>query len=114
MPEEWDVLPFHIDHIIAEQHGGKTIPGNLALACFACNLHKGPNVAGVDPITRRIVRLFHPRRHKWSYHFRWNGASLVGRTAIGRVTVHVLAMNVQHRLNLRAVLMDIGVLPPVG
>ena len=23
--ETWDALPFHIDHIIAEKHGGKTV-----------------------------------------------------------------------------------------
>ena len=30
-------LPFHVDHIIARQHGGLTIAGNLALACLYCN-----------------------------------------------------------------------------
>jgi 5-methylcytosine-specific restriction endonuclease McrA len=111
MPENWDILPFHVDHIVAEQHRGKNVPGNLALACFACNLHKGPNLAGIDAITNKLVRLFHPRRHKWATHFRWDGPVLKGRTPIGRVTVHVLAMNLQHRVNLRRLLMDLGVFP---
>lgn len=44
-------LPFHIDHIIAEKHGGPTAAENLAWACFSCNLRKGPNIAGLDPET---------------------------------------------------------------
>jgi HNH endonuclease len=27
-------IPFEIDHIIADYHGGKKVPGNLALSCF--------------------------------------------------------------------------------
>jgi hypothetical protein len=52
----------------------------LALACFACNNHKGPNIAGVDQNTGDVIRLFHPRRDNWEEHFEWRGASLVGRT----------------------------------
>ena len=44
IPQIADDLPFHIDHIMAQQHGGETIAANLALACYACNLHKGPNL----------------------------------------------------------------------
>jgi HNH endonuclease len=35
MPQIYDELPFEIDHVIAEQHGGKTVASNLTLACFA-------------------------------------------------------------------------------
>lgn len=86
-------IPFEIDHIIARQHGGKTVALNLSIACFYCNKSKGPNVAGVDPRTGKVTRLFHPRRHKWDRHFRWHGAILVGRTPIGRTTIAVLAIN---------------------
>src|SRR5262249_49097443 len=65
-------------------------------------LHKGPNLAGIDPTTGKLTRLFHPRRHKWSWHFRWDGPRLVGRTAIGRAIVAVLGMNLPHRVALRA------------
>ena len=84
---------FEIDHVIARQHGGRTALTNLALSCLHCNSHKGPNIAGLDPRMpdRGPVRLFHPRRHKWDRHFRWDGPVLVGRTAIGRATVAVLA-----------------------
>jgi hypothetical protein len=86
-------LPFPVDHIVARQHGGKTALENLALACLHCNRHKGPNIAGTDPSTGEIVRLFHPRLDRWNDHFKWTGAELTGRTSIGRVTIQVLAIN---------------------
>ncbi|MGI8961138.1 MAG: HNH endonuclease [Bryobacteraceae bacterium] len=61
--------PFHIEHIIAKQHGGPTQLDNLALACWQCNLKKGPNLTGLDPETGDIVRLFHPRTDNWADHF---------------------------------------------
>ena len=44
-------LRHHIEHIIAKQHGGSDDDENLALACHRCNLHKGPNLTGIDPQT---------------------------------------------------------------
>jgi len=86
-------LPFHVDHIKARQHGGLTILENLAFACLHCNRHKGPNLAGADPNTGELIRLFNPRMDRWTEHFEWIGSVLAGRTAIGRVTVQVLAIN---------------------
>ncbi len=111
VPQSADDLPFHIDHIIARQHGGLTNEANLALACYADNLHKGPNLAGRDPKTGKIVRLFHPRRHQWDRHFRWKGAVLVGRTAIGRATIATLGINLPHRVEFREVLIAEGGFP---
>lgn len=105
-------LAFEIDHIIAEKHRGPTRAGNLCLACFACNNHKGPNISGLDPLTRKIAPLFNPRRHKWAKHFRWNGPTLVGLTAIGRTTVLVLEINLNYRVDLRQGLIAEGVFPP--
>jgi hypothetical protein len=84
MPVVLSLLPFEIDHIIARKHRGKTIGSNLALSCAYDNAFKGSNIAGLDPQTGRLVRLFHPRRHKWRHHFGWDGPVLVGRTKIGR------------------------------
>jgi hypothetical protein len=112
MPQSADPLPFQFDHIIAEQHGGQTVSENLALACLFCNKHKGPNIAGIDPQTGKMVRLFHPRRDKWNRHFRWNGPELIGRTAIGRATIRVLAVNHPDNIELRVALIDNGEFPP--
>lgn len=106
------LFAFHVEHIIARQHGGTDSPSNLALACEQDNLHKGPNLTGIDPVTKKLTRLFNPRRHKWSRHFRWDGPILVGRTAIGRATVAVLAMNLPHRVTLREALIATGRFPP--
>jgi HNH endonuclease len=109
---EQDELHFEIDHIIARKHRGPTRAGNLCLACFACNNHKGPNISGIDPKTGIIVKLFNPRRHSWHRHFRWDGPVLVGRTAIGRATVIVLEINLDYRVDLRQGLIGEGVFPP--
>lgn len=61
--------------------------------CDFDNLHKGPNIAGLDPVTRELTRLDNPRRDRWREHFVWQGAVLVGLTAVGRTTIQVLAMN---------------------
>src|SRR5262245_47579454 len=94
MPQRYyPTVPFPLDHIIARQHGGRTEKSNLAIACLHCNSHKGPNIAGLDPRSGKLTSLYHPRRHKWSRHFRFAGPAIVGRTAIGRATVAVLALN---------------------
>ena len=111
LPQAVSSVPFEIDHVIAQQHGGKTVAGNLALACWYCNSSKGPNLSGIDPATRKLVRLFDPRRHKWSYHFRWDGPRLVGKTPIGRATAVVLAVNDPAEMALRGALMEEGLFP---
>jgi hypothetical protein len=107
-PEAASELPFHLDHVIAEKHGGPTTSANLAWACFSCNLHKGPNIAGLDPDTGELTRLFHPRTDVWTEHFVWDGAWLRGRTAVGRTTLAVLAMNATDSVAVREALRDEG------
>jgi hypothetical protein len=113
MPEIYDRPGFEIEHIIARQHGGTTTAGNLAWACFTCNKKKGPNLSGIDGVTGRVVSLFHPRRHKWARHFRWQGALLLARTPTGRATIAVLGINLPLRVRLREELIDEGVFPSV-
>ncbi len=111
-PQAFSSIRFQFDHIIAEQHGGQKVASNLALACLADNNHKGPNIAGIDPKTGKRVWLFHPRRQKWSRHFRWQGPVRIGRTPVGRATIVVLAMNLPHRVAQRAALIAESVFPP--
>jgi hypothetical protein len=112
MPQALQPTPFQIDHIIARQHGGSDELSNLALSCFRCNIHKGPNIAGIDPDSKKLVRLFHPRLDHWTDHFSWNGAYLVGQTDIGGATAVVLAINHPDYISLRESLMREGVFPP--
>ena len=76
MPRQFDDTTFEIDHVIAGSHGGLTRASNRCLACFASNSFKAPNLSGRDIKTQKTVSLFNPRRHKWHYHFRWNGPRL--------------------------------------
>jgi 5-methylcytosine-specific restriction endonuclease McrA len=92
----------HVEHIIPKTHGGSDDLDNLALACIDCNLHKGPNLAGIDPETNALTALFHPRQQQWNDHFEWSGIHLVGRTATGRTTIRVLNMNSDDQLSLRS------------
>jgi len=99
--ESAHALPFHIEHIVARQHGGGDSPDNLALACDRCNLYKGPNLSAIDPVDGRIAHLFHPRNDSWDDHFRRRGAYIDGTTPSGRATVQLLRMNAPARLHLR-------------
>ena len=103
--EEHSELTHHIEHIIAKQHGGGDDAGNLALACHRCNLHKGPNLTGLDPTSGDLVPLFNPRRDRWTEHFLFHGVRIGGITPIGRATVKLLAMNDVRRLELRSQLL---------
>lgn len=103
--------PFQIEHIVARKHGGLTAESNLALACVRCNLHKGPNLSGIDSADGHVVSLFHPRQQLWHEHFRWEGARLAGLTATGRASVAVLGINDPVRVELRQRLIDEGVFP---
>ena len=109
-PEAAAEHSFHVDHIIAEKHDGPTIAANLAWACFSCNLHKGSNIAGIDPITGELTALFHPREHVWQTHFEWQGPWLRGRTAIGRTTVIVLEINTADAIAVRTSLIEEGMM----
>jgi hypothetical protein len=96
---------FQVEHIIAKQHGGGDEADNLALACPHCNLHKGPNLTGIDPTTGAITVLFNPRTQVWAEHFSQQGPVFVGLTSTGRTTVRVLSMNDPLRVELRATLL---------
>jgi len=68
------------------------------------------NVAGIDPDSGAIVRLFNPRRDSWMEHFVWNGSQLNALTQIGRVTIAVLLMNDPEVVAMRKALQEEGAL----
>jgi HNH endonuclease len=111
LPAEADEWPFHVEHIIARQHGGGDDLANLCWACSRCNLHKGPNLASIDPETAGETSLFRPRLHSWRDHFELQGGQVVGRTSVGRATVRLLDMNDGRRVELRRKLVELGMHP---
>ena len=100
------LVSHQVEHIIPKKHGGTDDPRNLALACASCNLHKGPNLAGLDPDTASLSELFHPRTDAWADHFRRDGAWIRGLTPQGRATITVLNMNSPEQIRLRTLLDD--------
>ena len=76
-PANVALLPFQIDHIIAQKLHGQTVAENLALSCERCNSHKGPLAAGY--FEGKHIPLFNPRKDVWSDHFEWNGPHFVGK-----------------------------------
>jgi hypothetical protein len=101
MPQSHSIFKHEIDHIIAIKHNGQAVADNLALACLDCNGYKGPNISGIDPINKTMVRLFNPRHDNWQEHFVWNGSELIGLTEVGRATISVLRINHPERVALR-------------
>jgi len=99
---------FHVEHIIARKHGGKTSMDNLAWSCIYCNLYKGPNLASFDPDTGKLTPLFNPRANRWEQHFRLEDAHIIGLTPIGRTSVWLLEMNSDILVALRAGLIREG------
>jgi hypothetical protein len=110
LPERTSTLRFHVEHIVARQHGGTDDAVNLALACPECNFQKGTNLSGMDPDTGLVTPLFHPRRDPWVEHFVREGARIVGKTGPGRTTVWLLEMNTGDRLRWREMLIHLGLL----
>ena len=74
-----------IEHIIPTAKGGADAEDNLWLARRLCNNAKRAQTLARNPITKRIVRLFDPRRQDWSRHFTWSedGTIIIGKTACG-------------------------------
>lgn len=108
--DDADFLAFHIEHIVARQHGGTDDPESLCYACSECNWAKGPNLSGI--LEGKLYPLFNPRRQKWTRHFYWDHTILVGKTKIGIVTVQVLNINDPSRVMLRENLLFEGHFPP--
>jgi HNH endonuclease len=109
LPETADPYnTFHLEHVIAKQHGGDDDESNLAWACSRCNHRKGTNLASRDPESGAIVEVFHPRRQKWSDHFGLRDGRIVGSSPTGRATVRLLDMNEGRRVRLRRELMELG------
>ncbi|HEU4833916.1 MAG TPA: HNH endonuclease signature motif containing protein [Pyrinomonadaceae bacterium] len=111
LAESQAFFPHEPDHLIALQHGGKTVSANLALACFNCNRFKGSNIASLDPITGELVALFNPRTQKWSKHFRLNSGRIIPLTPVGRATEKLLRLNLPSRVEARERWAALGLYP---
>ena len=105
---------FSVEHITPRSRGGASVESNLALACQGCNNRKYVSVDAADPLTGRIVPLYHPRRDRWEQNFAWSAdfLTICGLTPTGRATVEKLKLNRDAIVNLRRLLRGIGEHPP--
>ena len=108
VPKSVSAFEHEPDHIIPIQHGGKTKADNLALACLRCNRRKGPNVGSFDPQTGALVPFFNPRSQMWQEHFQLDGAIIQPLTPEARVTVKILQLNNEQRVEERERLIALG------
>jgi len=111
LPEAQAYFPHEPDHIIATKHGGPGTFDNLAWACFDCNRFKGSDIASIDPDSHELTQIFNPRTQEWSAHFSIDGGIIRPLTAIGRVSVIVLKLNLPSRVEVREILASVGRYP---
>jgi hypothetical protein len=101
---------------LKKKRGGAPVTGASIAGCRRRSIvfHSrswGPNVGGIDPAGGKLIRLYHPRRDRWEEHFQWAGATLMGLSVVGRVTIRVLAIDDPDDLAVRQALLDEGVFP---
>ncbi len=111
---DFSTEPFSIEHIIPKSKNGTDSPNNLALACIGCNIYKSDKTTFLDTITQGFFPLYNPRISNWDEHFIWDESltSMIGKTAIGRVTIAAIRLNRRQLKNLRRALIAIGEHPP--
>jgi hypothetical protein len=114
--EQWQYVPFTVDHIVPLAQGGTIILENLALACFHYNRRKSIQITAQDPQSGEVVPLFNPRQLVWSDHCVWSGDGLLllGLTPIGRATITALALNRERVVAIRAADIAVRRHPPPG
>lgn len=102
-PAQMMGVTFEIDHVIPHSAGGRTSLDNLCLSCPTCNRHKAKRLRARDPLSGRIVTLFHPKRDVWAQHFTWSAdrTHILGLTPKGRATVEALHFNRLAMVQLR-------------
>ena len=106
IPESVTLAVHEIDHIIAQKHQGQTEADNLALSCTLCNKHKGSDIASIIPDTGEVIALFHPRKDRWTDHFKIENGHILPLTQTGEVTARLLQFNTMNRVRERLLLIE--------
>jgi 5-methylcytosine-specific restriction endonuclease McrA len=68
-PEIASLYAHQVDHILPLKHDGVSTEANLARTCFRCNVNKGSDISGYDPISGGLTPLFDARNLRWEGHF---------------------------------------------
>ena len=109
LPQDVDLLPFQIDHIVSIKHGGTTNADNLAFSCIICNRNKGSDLGTFLDNTNELIRFFHPRKDEWSEHFSFGKDGVISPlTTIGAATLKILQFNHPDSIIERKLLIAVG------
>lgn len=109
IPELPNTHSFHVDHIKPfKKHKGSDNLDNLAWACFDCNTTKSGEISGYDPLTNQLTPPFNPRTQVWKGHFKKDGPTIAPISPYGRVTVDLLDVNNPAQIELRVLLIKLG------
>lgn len=113
-PQGLTAYKLEIEHLHPKALDGETVEENLWLACSGCNGHKALKIRAVDPLARKTVKLFNPRKQVWREHFEFSQdtALIIGKTACGRATVESLQINNFYQLTARRAWVEAGLFPP--
>ena len=111
-PEAVFNLPFEVEHITPQAHGGETTEDNLALSCRSCNLYKSDYIRAADELMQQEVNLFNPRLDAWHEHFSIveETGEITGLTASGRATVSRLRINSVAQVEARKQWLRLGLI----
>ena len=114
VPSDYSTDFFNFDHIQPISQNGTSKLDNLARTCGICNGSKHDKTEAIDPLSKEMHRLYHPRQDRWKDHFEWSKDTLriIGKTAIGRATIDLLQVNRKSNINLRKLLKMGGLHPP--
>ena len=99
IPDLGFAFPFHVDHIRAVKHGGKSILENLAYCCPDCNYYKGTDFGTF--LGSRVVLFFNPRKDQWERHFQMKTGAILPLTDVGMATVNMFQFNLPARIVYR-------------
>jgi hypothetical protein len=112
--QEDRVMPYEVDHVIAEKHGGPSESDNLSWSCYLCNGYKGSDVASIDwDGSGQLTPLFNPRQQAWEDQFQLDREQglIIPLTPEGRVTVSLLRLNSEEHIRSRGLLIQLGRYP---
>ena len=113
-PADFSTELFSVEHILPLSKLGTNDIENLAFSCIGCNIFKSNKTEFLDTVSQQSFPLFNPRTMTWHDHFIWDEtfSIVIGKTAIGRVTIEALQLNRRQVRNLRRALIAINEHPP--
>ncbi|MCC6726976.1 MAG: HNH endonuclease [Saprospiraceae bacterium] len=106
MLESDSFLPFEIDHIVSQKHGGGNELENLAYACPHCNQYKGTDLTTFLSSYKDIVAIFNPREQAWADHFYMENGEIIAKSRVAEATIKLLRLNEPERLIIRRILSE--------